>query len=131
MVRGSCTSYPTQTRRRTRWCGRGSSAGTGTGWHPAASWSSPRLATTDPEQQRRCAQVLADYQAAGTTVVLRGREQITGLFAGFDIVNPGIVESRTGDPILNRSARPPPPSPGYGGVGKLRPRPLQQRAAHR
>jgi hypothetical protein len=73
----------------------------------------------DPEQRARSVQVIADYQQAGTTVVLRDLDGVTRLFDGFEIVDPGIVEVEQWQPEPEPFGGPPPASPGYGGVGLL------------
>jgi hypothetical protein len=76
---------------------------------------------TDPAQQVRAAQVINAYQQAGTTLVLRDQQQVTDLFDGFEIVDPGIVEVEQWHPDPHSLAGRRPPSPGYCGIGKLAP----------
>lgn len=65
------------------------------------------------EATREAVKVYADLTA---TLTLRTREQVAGLFAGFELVEPGLVGAHEWRP---RRGRPGPPVPVLAGIGTL------------
>jgi SAM-dependent methyltransferase len=87
---------------------------------PPGSYLALSHATGDfrPEAAQQAAAV---YDQATSTVTLRSHTQIAGLFEGWDLIDPGLVQV----PLWRAEGRPPRPKDlskiwVYGGVGRLR-----------
>jgi SAM-dependent methyltransferase len=72
---------------------------------------------TDPQRADATREAVKLYEDLAAPFVLRSRQEIAGLFAGFDLVEPGLVTANEWRP---RRGRPGPAVPVLAGVGRLR-----------
>lgn len=84
----------------------------------------------DPEQGRAEAtrEAARLYEELAGPFVLRGREEIAGLFDGFDLVEPGLVAAHEWHLPRRRNRRPVPVLAGVGRLPELPPPPASQQA---
>jgi SAM-dependent methyltransferase len=79
---------------------------------------------TDPERAEATREAVKAYEDLAAPFVLRSRQEIAGLFAGFDLVEPGVVGAHQWRPQRGRPGLPVPVLAGVGQLQATGPRPV-------